>query len=386
MRILELSPHYPPYPGGQEIYVRNLSEHLVSVGHRVTVLTTTLAESSSDQNGKVEVLREPSSITLLNNPLAWSVWRHRGLLEAVDIVHAHNEHSFMALNAAVLKYRVGRPLALTLHGKLAFGNKALNAFERLYARTLGNAILNRADAVFVDSSTRRDEVAALGVPSERLTVVPNAVNVVALDHCLSKEAYGDVRRDLGFQANTKIVLFVGRLIPRKGITTLLLAFTRCVARRDDVFLVIVGDGPLRSVCVRFQQSQRTRGRITLLRWLEEADLYRLYQAADLFVLPSLSEGCPTVLIEAMFFGCRIIASDIAGIRDHFAGSSTLVPPEDISLLTDAILDRLDEDSGGDTAKTKAREAVTLKFDWNKTVRIYDSVFQSVAGRSPRSGK
>jgi len=140
------------------------------------------------------------------------------------------------------------------------------------------------------------------------------------------------------------------------------------------------------VCVRFQQSQRTRGRITILRWLEEADLYRLYQAADLFVLPSLSEGCPTVLIEAMFFGCRIIASDIAGIRDHFAGSSTLVPPEDISLLTDAILDRLDEDSGGDTAKTKAREAVTLKFDWNKTVRIYDSVFQSVAGRSPRSGK
>src|SRR5439155_15142261 len=276
MRILELSPHYPPYPGGQEIYVRNLSEHLVSVGHRVTVLTTTLAESSSDQRGNVEVLREPSSITLLNNPLAWSVLRHKSLLEAVDIVHAHNEHSFMALNAAALKYRVGRPLALTLHGKLVFGNRALNAFESLYVRTLGNAILNRPDAVFVDSSTRRDEVAALGVPSERVTVVPNAVNVGALEQCLSKEAYCDVRRDLGFQANIKIVLFVGRLIPRKGITTLLLAFTRCVARRDDVRIVIVGDGPLKSVCVRIHLYQRKRGCIAILSWILEYDRYYLY--------------------------------------------------------------------------------------------------------------
>src|SRR5207245_9115082 len=121
---------------------------------------------------------------------------------------------------------------------------------------------------------------------------------------------------------------------------------RCVARRDDVRLVIVGDGPLKSVCVRFQQSQRTRGRIAILSWLQEADLYRLYQAADLFVLPSLSEGCPTVLIEALFFGCRVIASDIAGIRDHFAGSSTLVPPEDIGLLANAMLERLAEDLGG----------------------------------------
>jgi len=92
-----------------------------------------------------------------------------------------------------------------------------------------------------------------------------------------------------------------------------------------------------------------------------------------------------VLIEAMFFGCRVIASDIPGIRDHFAGSGTLVPPEDVGLLADAILDRLDEDSGGETAKSKARETVTLKFDWNKTVRIYDSVLQSVATRGLRSG-
>src|SRR5439155_23951311 len=158
---------------------------------------------------------------------------------------------------------------------------------------------------------------------------------------------------------------------------------KCITETDEAHLVVVGDGPLKPLCEQFKSGRRTRGLIKILSSLRDADLYRLYQAADLLVLPSLSEGCPTVLIEAMFFGCPLIASDIAGIRDHFAGSSTLIPPEDVDLLADAILAGLQRDRRGDAARREARDMVVSRFDWSKTVRVYEAIFRSLVLQSPR---
>ncbi len=212
----------------------------------------------------------------------------------------------------------------------------------------------------------------------RVVVVPNAVDVNYLDLFRSGASGAHVRNAFNIRPETRIVLFVGRLIPRKGVPILIEAFRKCLAARRDLFLVIVGEGVLRPSCVEATRAGETRGHLAVLSGISDTDLYRLYQAADLFVLPSLSEGCPTAILEAMFFGCKVVASDIPGIRNHFSDFCTLVPPRSATALSEAMLSQIDpERHESETLEYRSREVVRNEFSWVKAARTYVNAFESL---------
>src|SRR5438552_3375641 len=139
MKILQVSPYFAPYLGGQERHVQTLSRKLIERGHKVTVLTTNYPKGQPPTQfiDGIRIIRVPVRARVLRNPIAPAFLKQRELFEWADVVHVHNEHSFSANAAAHIRRRVPRPMVLTCHGQLRFNQKAADAFEQVYSRSLG---------------------------------------------------------------------------------------------------------------------------------------------------------------------------------------------------------------------------------------------------------
>ena len=373
MKICEVSQYYAPYTGGQEAYVRGLSRTIAKRGHRVSVVTTSKPDNESHDLG-VEIAWHSAALRPMNNPISFAAIRETELLESSDVIHVHNEHSFLSLSVAALRERFSAPLVLTVHGQLKFGSLLYDTIRSVYSKSAGNLILRKADCVFVNSHEDGLDVLRRGVPRERVIEVSNAIDTNYLSQFEHSRARTETIQRLGLEDNAKVILFVGRLIPRKGIRTLLEAFERYFLLDRDVVLVVVGDGPLAPILRSASASATSRKAIIWKPWIEPSLLYSLYQAATVFVLPSLAEVCPTALLEALFFGCQCIATDIPGVRDHFRGMVTLVPPNDSQTLAGE-LRRLVEDRE-DTGFTRedVRKTLAQRYNWESVADAYLSTF------------
>jgi glycosyltransferase involved in cell wall biosynthesis len=141
------------------------------------------------------------------------------------------------------------------------------------------------------------------------------------------------RRELGLPESGKEVLFVGRLLPVKGIDVLMGAFLAMRARNPALFartqLLIAGEGPKRSWVVRRIADEGLSGSVKLLGHVGREQVARLMSAADLLALPSRNEGCPNVVLEALSCGTPIVAARVGAVPDLLDEScGIVVPPED----------------------------------------------------------
>jgi glycosyltransferase involved in cell wall biosynthesis len=157
-------------------------------------------------------------------------------------------------------------------------------------------------------------------------------------------------------AGRKVVLFVGRLLERKGLDHLIEALARLAPERSDLALVVVGDGPLRAEWQRLAEARLPAGTAHFLgaRPLDQLPLH--YQLADLFVLPSLEEVWGLVVNEAALAGLPLVVSDRCGAAVDLVEpgrNGFRVPPGDVGALASAIRDVL---AGADTAATMGRES------------------------------
>lgn len=182
-----------------------------------------------------------------------------------------------------------------------------------------------------------------GVSDEKIIQIPTGVDsniFKPLNNLKDKE---NLRVDLGFPVNKNIFLFVGRLVEGKGIDTLLEAWKLFEKTNNDCMLVIVGDVNKNKEKISTSSKPWAKSideaRIKILNMGIKGvdflgfrnDVNKLMQASDIFVFPSLSEGLPNVIIEAMMSGLPIIASDIPGNSDLISNdiNGILVPVKDI---------------------------------------------------------
>ena len=216
-----------------------------------------------------------------------------------DVVHSHDYKSDLLL--AALRPFLGktRPALVATNHLWTQETRLLRLYERLDA--LG---MRRFDRVVGVSAAIREEMIAAGVPPEKLEVVING-----LDHGPRVERSSHaLRRELGLSRATAIVGFVGRLSVQKGLPLLLQAAERLRGR--DLHVVIVGEGPLRGALEAELIQRRLIERVTLLGRRE--DSAALMRAFDVLVLPSIREGTPLVLLEAMAQGTAVVASRVGG--------------------------------------------------------------------------
>ena len=184
-------------------------------------------------------------------------------------------------------------------------------------------------------------------------------------------------RDFPYRADgrsTRRILAVGRLSPEKGYDNLLRSVAELVARGVDVELEIAGEGPEGDALTALADRLRIRDRVTFRGWLLSDDLHRAMHEATLMAQPSLIEGLPTTVEEAMALGTPIVGSSVGGIPELLdqGRAGMLVPPGDVSALTDALQTMLMDSELRRTFAERARKRAEEMLDmWRNGAVLAD---------------
>jgi glycosyltransferase involved in cell wall biosynthesis len=293
-----------------------------------------------------------------------------------DVVVGHDYRSDLTLLAAVGR---GVPRAALVHGYTGEDRK-VRLFEALDRRAL-----RRAAAVVAVSAATRDALEAAGVPPGRLHVAENGVDADAVA-AEAADARERLRAAWGVRAGDRVVLSLGRASPEKGQEGLVRAFRALPG--PDVRLVLVGDGPsldgLRALAAGDP-------RVRFEGW--RPDPWACLGAADLLVLPSLREGLPLALLEAMAAGVPVVATRVGGVPHALRGGDlgTLVPPGDALALRAAIATWLRHPEAARARAARAAAHVRERHGLERQARALEAVYRAAAaearsrGRAPVSG-
>jgi glycosyltransferase involved in cell wall biosynthesis len=213
------------------------------------------------------------------------------------------------------------------------------------------------------------------IPRDRLRLVRGGIDPAPIQAATPAD-----RTTLGVPNGAAVILWVGRLDPVKGLSTLLEAF-RLMAEEMNAHLYLAGGGPLREQLERQARRLQLTGRVHFLG--PRNDVPALLKAADVFVFPSRTEGLPNALLEAMAAGCPVVTTDVPGCRDLIAHerSGLVVPYGDTRLLADAIRRLLRE---RDLAARLGQQATrVVETDWHidLTHDAYASLYQEIRGET-----
>lgn len=292
----------------------------------------------------------------------------RRLLRArrFDVVHAH-----WLVPQGLVARLLGAPFVVTSHGGDLFGLRG-----RAFA-ALKRAVAARAAGMTVVSTAMRDEAARLRLAPARLAVLPMGVDL-----------HGRFVADPTVPRAADRLLFVGRLVPKKGLPRLLEALPAIRTRRPGVTLDIVGYGPeepaLRALAQRLGLGEAVR----FLGARPQAELPDLYRRAGLFVAPFVreasgdQEGLPVVLLEAVACGCPVLAGDVPGVGDLLgpAAAEACVPAGDAQRLAAGVLRLLDDPALAAASVARIR-AHADRFDWDRIAAAYGDFIESCVSGS-----
>ena len=374
MKVLMVTPYFPPHVGGMEVFVYKLSNRLYEKGIEVEVLTTKIpSEYNLDTPYRVE--RVNPGIVLMRNPIVFELFKKIKYLKSFDVIHAHDEHAFATNIVALSKNKYNKPLIIHSHGLFYPESFLESIVASLYNATLGKWSLKRADKVIALSRNDGKFIENLGVEREKIEVIPNAIDPRDYDLNIDPEDFADKHELQGW----KIVLYVGAIIKRKGLNYLIRAVSM-LDNRSKVKLLVIGDGGYRRECEKLVQKLNLQKNVVFLGRVSREDLMKAFKIADVFVLPSLVEGVPTVILEAYLYEKPVVAFDIPEVAEYFRNSALLVPPKNVEMLAQAINRVLTEPEAARENVKKGKKVLTQNFIWDKTLEKIIKVYENLLSR------
>lgn len=301
----------------------------------------------------------------------------RRVREAIEdagahILVGHDYKANWALRAA--NSQGGRARVAVVHGYTAEDRK-VRLFEWLDRRALRGA-----DAVVAVSPTVADVARAAGVAADRLHTIENGIDVARVAAEAAAGRAG-VRAELGLAHGDVLAVSIGRLSPEKGHRVLLEAWARLGPSAPR--LALVGDGASRAELERLA-SRLPPGRVRFLGW--RSDPTACVGAADLAILPSLTEGLPLALLEAMAAGTAIVATRVGGMPAALDGGTCglLVPPGDAIALAGAVEELADSAQGRARLAAAALDRVRAAYDASRQAAALETVYRTLHSPPPTS--
>jgi len=380
-RLLFVTQDFPPAIGGIQRYSLELASALDPLCSEFGVLAPRSPGARETDAGLSFSVRRvwanSDTLPFLAAPALLSTSR-RGAYTCT--LHAQ----WASAPIALLARRLGRlrKVAVAAHGRelllTPFGH--LPPFQREYDR-LRARVLCAVDRVFAVSHYTASLVRELGVLPERVVVVPNGTNAENF-RPLPRE---DARARLGLSA-TPLLLSVARLVPRKGLDSVLRALPAlCTRVPGGVHYVIAGTGPDRERLLALARTLGVAERVRMIGHVADADLPLWYAACDVFVMPARSEppdveGFGLVFLEASACERPVVAVRSGGVVDAIEHEKTgfLLTPGDDAALSDALSRLLLEPNLAAEFGRAGRARVERDFTWKRVAtRIVDEL-----GREP----
>jgi glycosyltransferase involved in cell wall biosynthesis len=297
--------------------------------------------------------------------MLWSTWRLVRVTKA-DVLHAHWLLPQGFAVALLRKIERRTPAFLvTSHGADLFALKApgFQALKRFVARS--------AAAMTVVSHAMHDELVKINIDASRVAVRPMGVDL--------KERFTP---DASVERSRDEILFVGRLVEKKGLRFLIEAMPAIVQSHPRAYLTVAGFGPEEAECKARARQLGVIQRINFVGAVSQEHLPMLYRRAAIFVAPFVQassgdrEGLGLVAVEAAGCGCQVIVSDLPAVRDVFEDSEVrFVPPGSVQALVENVCDLLAETSDRQSEKTIS--SLRAKFDWTVVSRAYQLLLKDV---------
>ena len=384
-------PMPPSYRGGTEEYAYRLVKGFSEVNPTVALSTTVRWNPRAEMldTGTAIVERFPAH-EIYERPLLVSpgarqkVW---ATIRESQLVNLHMPFPFIEAQAVRLAHRSKIPVVLTYHmdADLTSARHSIGAawVTRLYRQRSAHPALDECDFVVSNSLGYARASPILSAHLDRVHVIPKGVDPVRLG---IGSGPGPMRLPSSVPDSVKVgghkrILFVGRLVPYKGVTVLLNAFAELRKRRSDVELLIAGRGPLFESLQAKAKALGINERAHFLGFVPDAELGALYRYADLVVVPSTGslESTATVLEEAAACGAPIVGSDIPGAGESLPNDGVrgrLVAPGEVGPLVEAI-DRM--------VNVSRPQPPTSVRTWDDVVADYLALFSKLGVTPGRSG-
>ena len=380
----------PPhlYFGGVERRILENAKHLKdSIQTTVYSGTKKGFKETTEIDGTVFV---PCSSTDIIFPLDnWtfnrSIAKMVNKIEA-DIYEAHAVSGYK-FQKALKKNNIQKPFIQNVHGVLADeyiqSSKSVSPSVRMklsnfFMKNLGNIekeATKQATLVVTVSNYSAGKIAELyGVDEKKIRVVPNGVDIQRFkptNNCdeLNDELHKNCQH---------LILFVGNLIPRKGLHYLIEAAKQVTKEHSETKFVIVGNGPLKNNLIEYTKQQGVYGNFTFLGDVSEAQLHNLYACADIFASPSIQEGQGISLLEAQATAKPVVAFNVTAIKEVVKNKETgLIVEPNSKELASAISYLLSNKELREKMGKSAREFVSNNFTWEicskKMLQVYNEV-------------
>ena len=358
-----------------------LSSELARRKHSVSVVTSFRNFDKRESYKGVDMFEINPLVTIHSVPHSLSFplsYIHRLVQERdVEIIHALMDYSTNTAAASFVSKVTDIPFVYNVQGMgTRTGRFVVDALAECYDWTIDRFISRNAKKLILLSKSLISRTRKLGVPDSKVVVIPSGVDSAHYnpERPEVKRRASQLRGEFGFH-NEVVVGFVGRLYPAKGLTYLFSAVKRIQSKLPNITLLVVGDGAQRKELEAM--SKMLKVKTIFAGW--QHDVVPYYSLMDIFVLPSLFEGLPNVILEAMAMRKAVIATKVGGNPDVLSDGENgfLVPVRNVQKLALA-LEKLIED---ETLRAKMgamnRQKVETCFLWSKTAEKVEKVYREI---------
>ena len=375
MQILMLSWEFPPRSiGGLSRHVFELSRALVAAGYRVDVLTC-----GGDKLPEREIMEGIGVWRVIPYPGAeerdfidWVQRLNFALLErgvvlvnrrgGFDLIHAHDW--LVAFAARALKHIYTIPLLATIHATEYGRNNGLHTQEQRQISNIEWWLTYEAWKVICCSRYMQEELQHLfRLPPDKLTVIPNGIRPA-----IAMEAPENIPLPGSFyDPLARMIFYVGRLVPEKGVQVLLEAAPAILKRFPHACFVIAGTGPFADYLKKQAAELGLADKVYFTGYIDEQTKNFLYRSASVSVFPSLYEPFGIVALEAMVMGIPLVVSSCGGLDEivEHGVDGLKAYPGDAGSLAGQVCRLLEHEELAAVMAEQAYQKVMQKYSWEK---------------------
>jgi len=300
-----------------------------------------------------------------------------------QIIHAHSP-VLNALPALKVGRRLGIPVVYEVRAfwedaAVDHGTTREGSLRYRMTRRLETHALRRAQHVFTICEGLRSDIVARGIPSDRVTVIPNAVDIASFEPGGQPDA--ELKRALGL-AGCTLLGFIGSFYAYEGLDLLLNALPAILAQRPDVRVLLVGGGPQEAALRAQAASLGVSDHVVFTGRVPHAEVTRYYDLIDVLTYPRHSMRLtelvtPLKPLEAMAQGRILLASDVGGHKELILDGQTgvLFKAGDAGALADAVLGLLANEAVWPSLRANGRRFVESERNWARSVSRYPAVYE-----------